>query len=140
MYVCVCALLESIRFCLHIRHLKVPPMIIFPGIYMHDCLCQHTIYINMCSAHCAPLCQHTYYIFVDLWSRISHASWVSVTQLISRSHLPRHKSLTQHSRTCFEQFPVPDVLKTRRFPISPMFKGVSFQNSLEAHISLSPVY
>ena len=33
------------------------------------------------------------FVFVHLWSRISHASWATVTQLISNSNLPRHKSL-----------------------------------------------
>ena len=46
--VCVCMCAFGVKsVLLHIRHLKMPPMIIFPGIYMHDCLCQHTIYINI---------------------------------------------------------------------------------------------
>ena len=59
----------------------------------HMSLINTDVFVFVC-AHMS-LINTNVFVFVHLWSRISHASWVTaVTQMISCSHLPRHKSLT----------------------------------------------
>ena len=119
LYMCMCAFgVKSVL--LHISHLKMPPMIIFPGIYAWLFVSTYNIHKHICAVHIVHLCVNIHITYLWTFGAVSvtlvgslSLNWYPAHIFLDRNHLHNILEHVSVSR-CFENQKVSHLANVQR--------------------------